>query len=127
MGLKIQTYGGTAMPIYEYVCQNCRKRISLLVLNRESYSPKCTRCGSADVQRIMSRFAAIRSEESRMESLADPSKWGDLDENDPKSMVKFMKKMGREMGDELGEDCDQLIEEAEQEATNAPAGDSDSE
>jgi len=75
----------------------------------------------------MSRFCAVRSEESRMESLADPSKWGDLDENDPKSMVKFMKKMGRELGDELGEDYDQLIEEAEQEAANATKGGADSE
>lgn len=114
------------MPIYEYVCQSCRKKISLLVLNRESYSPQCTKCGGTDLQRIMSRFAAVRSEESRMESLSDPGKWGDLDENDPKSMVKFMKKMGREMGDELGEDYDQLIEEAEQEAANAGSSEADS-
>jgi putative FmdB family regulatory protein len=114
------------MPIYEYVCQSCGKKISLLVLNRESHSPKCSKCGSTDLRRIMSRFAAVRSEESRLESLADPSKWGDLDENDPKSMVKFMKKMGREMGDELGEDYDQLIEEAEGEAEKAGAGQADS-
>jgi putative FmdB family regulatory protein len=110
------------MPIYEYVCQSCGKRINFLVLNRESFSPKCNKCGSNDLRRIMSRFCAVRSEESRLESLADSSKWGDLDENDPKSMVKFMKKMGRELGDELGEDYDQLIEEAEQEAANSAAG-----
>ena len=43
-----------------------------------------------------------RSEESRMESLADPSGWGDVDESDPKSMARMMKKMGNEMGEELG-------------------------
>ncbi len=114
------------MPIYEYVCQSCRKKISLLALNRESFSAKCPKCESTDLQRIMSRFAAVRSEESRLESLADPSKWGDLDENDPQSMVKLMKKMGREMGDELGEDYDQLIEEAENEAEKMTPGESDS-
>jgi len=107
------------MPIYEYVCEGCGKRISFLVLNTASFSPKCNKCGSTNLRRIMSRFAAVRSEESRLESLADPSRWGDLDENDPKSMVKFMKKMGRELGDEIGEDYDQLIEEAEEEAANA--------
>lgn len=114
------------MPIYEYVCQSCGKRVNFFVMNRESFSPNCNKCGSSDLRRIMSRFAAVRSEESRMESLADPSKWGDLDENDPQSMVKMMKKMGRELGDELGEDYDHLIEEAEQEAANASTGGSDS-
>ncbi len=113
------------MPIYEYVCQSCGKKVSLLVLNRESCAPKCNKCGATDLRRIMSRFAAVRSEESRLESLANPSKWGDVDENDPQSMVKLMKKMGREMGDELGEDYDQLIEEAEGEAEKAAANKTD--
>jgi putative FmdB family regulatory protein len=119
--------GGATMPIYEYVCQSCKKKLNFLVLNSETFSPKCNKCGSTDLRRIMSRFAAVRSEESRIENLADPSKWGNLDENDPKSMVKFMKKMGRELGDEMGEDYDQLIEEAEQEAANASNDKSDSE
>ncbi|MFQ5825030.1 MAG: FmdB family zinc ribbon protein [bacterium] len=105
------------MPIYEYVCEDCGKRNSFLIMiTGRPFAEKCRKCGSSNLTRIMSRFAAVRSEESRLESLADPSKWGDLDENDPKSMVKFMKKMGKEMGEELGEDFDQMIEEAEQEA-----------
>lgn len=110
------------MPIWEYVCQHCGKKLSFLVMNKNSFSPKCNKCNSADLRRVMSRFAAVRSEESRLENLADPGKWGDLDENDPKSMVKLMKKMGRELGDEVGEDYDQLIEEAEQEAEKAEHG-----
>lgn len=105
------------MPIYEYVCQGCGRKNSFLILNNQSFSPKCNKCESTDLRRVMSRFAAVRSEESRMENLADPRKWGDLDENDPKSMVRFMKKMGRELGDDLGEDYDQLIAEAETEAS----------
>lgn len=114
------------MPIYEYVCENCGKRLNFFILNRESFAPQCKKCGSRNLRRIMSRFASVRSEESRLESLANPSKWGDLDENDPKSMVKFMKKMGREMGEELGEDYDQMIEEAEQEAENISSNSADS-
>jgi len=65
--------------------------------------------------KILSRVRAIRSEESRMESLADPSKWGGLDENDPKSMARWMKKMGKELGEDMGEDVDQMVEEAMEE------------
>jgi len=60
----------------------------------------------------MSRFATVKSEEARLESLADPSSVGDLDENDPASVARFMKRMGREMGDELGDDFDEAVDEA---------------
>jgi hypothetical protein len=67
------------------------------------------------MSRVLSRVRVIRSEESRMESLADPSKWGDLDEKDPKNMAKWMKRMGKEMGEEMGEDVDQMVDEAMEE------------
>ena len=54
----------------------------------------------------------MKSEEDRLESLADPSKLGDVDENDPKSMARWMKKMGQEMGEDLGEDFDAAVDEA---------------
>ncbi len=53
----------------------------------------------------------VRSEENRLERLADPSKWGGLDESDPKSMIRWAKRMGKEMGEEAGEDFDQMLEE----------------
>jgi hypothetical protein len=63
----------------------------------------------------MSRFATVKSEDARLESLADPSQYGDLDENDPKSVARFMKKMGQEMGEDLGDDLDAAMEEASSE------------
>ena len=64
------------------------------------------------MSRVLSKVRVIRSEESRMESLADPSKWGDLDQKDPKTMAKWMKKMGKELGEDMGENVDQMVEEA---------------
>lgn len=101
------------MPIYEYVCQDCRKRSSILVLSLRNTDPaSCRHCGSSKVDRIMSRFAAPKSEEARLESLADPSSLSGLDENDPQSMARFMKKMGDEMGDDVGEDMESLMDPA---------------
>ncbi|MFQ5706247.1 MAG: zinc ribbon domain-containing protein [bacterium] len=114
------------MPIYEYVCQECGKKSSFLILKTsEPFTGKCEKCSSTKLRRVLSRFAAVRSEESRMERLADPSRWGDFDENDPKSLARFMKKMGQEMGEDLGEDFDQIVEEAEEEASSAPGTDED--
>jgi hypothetical protein len=66
----------------------------------------------------MSRFATIRSEEDRLDSLADPSSLGDLNEEDPKSVARWMKKMGSEMGEDVGDDWDDTVEEAMEEETS---------
>lgn len=99
------------MPIYEYRCLNCRKHNSILVLNLKSQSAtSCKHCGSSSLERLLSRFSAPKSEEARLESLADPSTLGDVDENDPQSMARFMKKMGENMGEDLGEDFSEALE-----------------
>jgi hypothetical protein len=70
----------------------------------------------------MSRFATIKSEDARLESLADSASTGDLDENDPGSVARFMKKMGQEFGDELGDDCGSAVDEAMAESEESPGG-----
>ena len=100
------------MPIYEFECRDCRRKTTALVLSRERVSEvRCKRCGSANLEKLVSRFATPKSEDARMDALADPSAMGDIDENDPKSMARWMKKMGREMGEDFGEDLDAAMEE----------------
>ncbi len=111
------------MPIYEYECQACRRRVSLLILAPSSAaSPRCPRCGGESLRRLMSRFATLKSEEDRLESLADPSRLGDFDEDDPQSVARFMKKMGSELGEDLGEDFDAAVNEATEEAAADESG-----
>lgn len=113
------------MPIYEYDCAGCRRRVSLLILAPSTAPPpRCPRCGSESLTRIMSRFSRVRSEEDRIESLADPSAMGDVDENDPRSVARFMKKMGEEFGDELGDDFESAVDDAVAESTTEDNGDS---
>ena len=122
------------MPIYEYECSDCRRRVSLLVLRPSTAPPPaCPRCGGAALTRLMSRFATVKSEEARLDSLADPASVGDLDEDDPASVGRFMKKMGQEFGDDLGDDFEAAVDEAMAEgdaeggaeSTDAPAASED--
>ena len=107
------------MPIYEYHCADCRRPVSLLVMRiSDPTPPRCPRCGGGDLHRLMSRFATIRSEEDRLDSMADPSSLGDLNEEDPKSVARWMKKMGSEMGEDVGDDWDDTVEEAMEEETS---------
>jgi putative FmdB family regulatory protein len=112
------------MPIYEYECQECHRKSSFLILKKEEIvSLTCKKCGSPRLQRIVSRVNVVKSEEARLESLADPSKLSGLDENDPKSVARWMKKMGQEMGEEMGgEDFDQMMDEAMAEAEGGGPG-----
>jgi len=105
------------MPIYEYRCKECGKKSTFLTLSVGSaLEPKCQKCGSASLVKLVSRIAIFRSEESRMERLSDPSHLSGLDEDDPKAMARWMKKMGKEMGEDAGEDFEQDIDEAVEEA-----------
>ena len=101
------------MPIYEYRCKDCAKYSTYLILQGHSSALSCKHCKGQKIERIMSRFAAPKSEEARMEALADSSNFGDVDENDPKSMARFMKKMGQEMGEDMGEEFDEAMETME--------------
>ncbi len=48
-----------------------------------------------------------------MDDLADPSKFGDVDENDPKSVARWARKMGSELGEDLGPEFDEMVERME--------------
>ncbi len=62
---------------------------------------------------MVSRVAVLRSEESRLESLADPSSLAGLDENDPRSIARWMRKMSAETGEDLGPEFDEMVDRLE--------------
>lgn len=101
------------MPIYEYRCNNCRSHISIFARSFSPSPPVCSSCGSDNLVRLISRFAVLRSEESLLEDLADPARFGDVDESDPRSMARWAREMGQEMGEELGPDFDEMVERME--------------
>jgi putative FmdB family regulatory protein len=103
------------MPTYDYRCLDCGKHNSIYQAY-EDYgvtSVVCQYCGSVKLERIINRIRVARSDESRIESLADPSAWGDIDESDPRSMAKMMRKMGNELGEEMPPEFDEVIDRLE--------------
>ncbi len=102
------------MPIYEYRCRNCRRKTSVRVSGfSEPSGLMCSFCGSSQLSRLISRVGIVRSEESRLEDMADPANWGGLDENDPRSMARWMKKMGEATGEDLGPEFDEAVSQME--------------
>jgi putative FmdB family regulatory protein len=99
------------MPIYEYRCLDCHRRVSLLFRSFSAVpeTPECPRCKGTHLTRLISRVALMRSEDSRMDDLTDPSGLGDLDEDDPKSIARWMRKMSAETGEEMPEEFDEVM------------------
>ena len=104
------------MPIYEYRCGDCKRRVSIFFRSfADTDKPaQCPNCNSTNLTRLVSRVATIKSEEARLESMSDPSNFGDIDENDPKSVAKFMRKMGDQVGgEELGPEFGEMVDRLE--------------
>jgi len=57
----------------------------------------------------LSRVRIVRSEESRLENMADSSDLPDFDENDPRSLGRWMRKMSAEVGEDLGPEFDEVV------------------
>jgi putative FmdB family regulatory protein len=135
----IENLTESPMPIYEYRCHDCKRRVSIFWLNLADATtgePRCPRCGGTNLTRLISRVSVVRSEEARLDSLTDPSSLGDLDENDPKSLARWMRRMSRESGEDLGGEFDEVVdrlekgqspEEIEQDLPDLGLGDSASE
>jgi putative FmdB family regulatory protein len=103
------------MPIYEYRCHDCRRRVSLFFRSFSDVedSPGCPRCGGSNLVRLISRVAVVRSEDSRLDNLADPSMLDGLDEDDPKSIARWMRKMSAETGEEMPEEFNEVVDRLE--------------
>lgn len=103
------------MPIYEYQCQECGQKARKLWKSFSSINEKelvCPRCGKRKFKRLVSLVSVMDSEDTRMEKMTRESRWADVDENDPKSLGRFMRKMTQELGDEagdLGPEFDEIV------------------
>lgn len=109
------------MPIYEYRCQHCGKRLSVFWRSLSAVndaSVTCERCGSKRVARMMSKVRVMRGSGSSdtgtggaMDSNDDAlmNEMAGLDENDPRALGRFMRKMAAESGEDLGAEFGEVV------------------
>src|SRR3990172_7433268 len=101
------------MPIYEFRCDRCRRRSSVFTRSiGGEVDAVCSHCGSREMSRLISRVAVVRSEDDAFAGL-DESSLGDVDENDPKSMARWVRKMSRQMGEPLDSEMESDLERME--------------
>jgi putative FmdB family regulatory protein len=102
------------MPFYPYLCQHCKKRFDVFMSYQEygTLPVQCTHCGSEDVSRRINRVRVARSEDSRLENMADPGSLEGL-EDDPQALGRMMRQMSEEMGEDMGPEFGEVIDRLE--------------
>lgn len=103
------------MPTYDFFCNTCEKRFDVFLTFSEygKTSVACAHCGSERVRRRMTRVRIAKSEESRMDSMADDFSGMEGLEDDPKALGRMMRKMCREMGEDLPPEFDDVVDRLE--------------
>jgi putative FmdB family regulatory protein len=103
------------MPTYDFICNDCNQRFEVFLTFAEygKKTVKCTLCGSKNVRRRMTKVRIAKSEESRMEAMADDFSGFEGLEEDPRAMGKMMRKLGKEMGEELPPEFDEVVDRLE--------------
>ena len=98
------------MPIYEYRCDGCRRKFSML--NRsfsEIKDPVCSHCGAVGGVRIMSQVSVIRSEDDFMGGMPSWESMTDFDEDDPRSVADMLRRMKDETGQDIGPQGEEML------------------
>jgi len=103
------------MPIYEYRCQSCQRRVSIY-LRDSSASPKCPSCGGEDLVRLFSSFAVHGGgyKEIYEDILGDSRLVDGMMRNDPRALAEWNKRMSRGMDEETAPEYQEMLERMEQ-------------
>lgn len=86
--------------------------------------PRCPRCQSVELKKLISRVSRGRSEDARLDAMADRLENADLD--DERAVRRFAREMGREMGADTGEDLADEFEAMMQEEADGEGSYGDS-
>ena len=92
------------MPLYEYECRGCGKQFTFLcgVVSGGKSEAQCPRCASGELKKLMSRVARGRSDDEKLDAVAEKMETRNLD--DAGSMRQFAREMSREITAESGVD-----------------------
>jgi putative FmdB family regulatory protein len=103
------------MPTYDFICNDCNQRFDVFQTFAE-YGKKpvtCAHCNSKNVRRRMTKVRIAKSDDARMESMADDFSGLDGIEDDPKAMGQMMRKMGKQMGEDLPPEFNEVVDRLE--------------
>lgn len=81
------------MPVYEYRCNSCHRKVSLFRHNFSAYAPACPHCGG-ELKRTFSTFAMHKTYKDVYDDiLSDRNLTKGMLHNDPRALAEWNKRM----------------------------------
>ncbi len=111
------------MPVYEYNCKGCKRKVSVYVKRFEDASSAiCPKCGSKDMQRLFSTFSVKKTYMDIYEDiLSDRQLEKGLMRGDPKAMSAWNRKMTMGMEDNtIAPEYEEMVERMDKGEFPAP-------
>jgi putative FmdB family regulatory protein len=104
------------MPIYEYRCADCKKKVSVFFRSFSEVNhaaARCPNCSGPHLTRLISKVRVIRGASSSSGDDLDESMFDDVNENDPRSLGRMMRRMADETGEDLGSEFGEVVSRLE--------------
>ncbi|HTP08780.1 MAG TPA: zinc ribbon domain-containing protein [Anaerolineae bacterium] len=106
------------MPIYEYRCADCQKKVSVFFRSFSAVDqeqPRCPICQGTHLTKMVSKVRVIRgaSSSGSGDDGFDDSALDDLNENDPRSLGRMMRRMADESGEDMGPEFGEVVNRLE--------------
>ncbi len=102
------------MPIYQYDCAGCGKRVDVLLRRVDpAAQPPCPQCGDLRLTRVMSAFARGRTARQRIEEIDQTAVAARLQHNNVGEFARWARRDGAQWDEELGTNYGELAERAE--------------
>ncbi len=99
------------MPIYEYECQECGFISGHLVMKpSDRRKLACRKCECKKLRKVMSRFAAHKTEAQRLDEYDPKKSRGDSFYKDDRNIGLWAQKRAKEMGLDLGDSFQETLE-----------------
>lgn len=102
------------MPIYQYDCGDCERAVEIFFRSAaRAADPRCPECGSARLQRRISKVARVRSNGQRLDDINIAEELGHLESKDERGFSRWAKQMGDKFDGELGSNFRELAQKAD--------------
>jgi putative FmdB family regulatory protein len=97
------------MPLYEYWCQQCRRKLMLYSPTFSEALPSCPKCSSNTLRRLVSTFS-VRSKtykDAYEDILSDSQLTRGMMADDPRALAEWNRRMGQ--GEEVAPEYEEML------------------
>ncbi len=101
------------MPLYEYRCKSCHRKVTILVRSSQS-SIACPHCKGTELERLFSSFRIAKTDSAVYDDiLSDNQLVKGLMRDDPRALADWNKKMTQGTDQEISPEYDEMLERME--------------